>query len=99
MPGDLPIWFLGDAVGYYPDAAEVLEQLETLRASGRLQVWLKGNHDLAAHSPGAARMGFSGVALLAVELTRQQLTRAELGLLDQLVEHPVELCAMVAITL
>lgn len=87
IPPHLPIWFLGDAVGYYPDYHEVLTQLVALRQAGRLHVWLKGNHDLAAYD-AAARSGMSTVARAAIELTSTGLSQSEKDLLRELPETP-----------
>jgi predicted phosphodiesterase len=91
MPPDIPIWFLGDAVGYYPDFAVVLDQLEQLRRSGRLQIWLKGNHDYAIHAP---TIDIHDTARIAIDLTREAMTPGQRDLLAALEEGPLILPGM-----
>lgn len=85
IPDSLPIWFLGDAVGYYPDAVEVLNQLLVLQEHGRLPVWLKGNHDYCAYT--ADKWGYiERTALKAIELTTAALPNRYKTLLAELPE-------------
>lgn len=78
-PTDLPIWFLGDAVGYYPDVSEVLDRLIGL--GDRLQVWMRGNHDQAAISDRPKAFDMNGIALAAIQRTHAQLSPVERNLL------------------
>src|SRR4051794_22393293 len=83
IPADRDIWFLGDAVGYYPDFRIVLDQLEGLYRSKRLQYWIKGNHDFAAHVADISQLRFSDIAHTAILLTRDKLTPGQKRLLQK----------------
>lgn len=85
--GDIPIWFLGDAVGYYPDFREVLECLVYLQQTHRLHVWMKGNHDAAVHDP-AIHHQMGSVARTAIHLTIEQMSPKQKQLLAAQPEQP-----------
>jgi diadenosine tetraphosphatase ApaH/serine/threonine PP2A family protein phosphatase len=72
--------FLGDLVGYGADPGAVLAIVERHLQDGAIAV--RGNHDAAALSTGAADM--NRVAAQAIEWTRHQLSRRERDLLAAL---------------
>ena len=92
LPPRLPIWFLGDAVGYYPDSIAVLDTLSALEAERRLVVWLKGNHDEAAYLPPTTPLDMNSVARTVIRRTTAQLAQApgpaRLALLEALPVGP-----------
>lgn len=82
----LPIWCLGDVVGYYADVAQVLHELQQLQHDGRLVVWLQGNHDLAC-ACGVGFHGMSSAAAAAARATMTILNADERALLTSLAPH------------
>lgn len=77
------IWFLGDAVGYYPHHSAVLQCLREVVTPG---AWVAGNHDWGIIGKIADRH-FSAQARAALEKTRAELSAPELDWLAQLPER------------
>jgi len=77
-PADLPIWCLGDIVGYGPNPNECIERLR----SHDLQC-IVGNHDWAVMSKVDVEE-FNPDAQLSVLWTQEQLTPANMAYLESL---------------
>lgn len=77
-PSGLPIWCLGDIVGYGPNPNECIDLLRSMDVE-----CIVGNHDWAAMGKVDAR-DFNPDAQLAVLWTQRQLTPASLDYLESL---------------
>lgn len=85
---DLPIWFLGDAIGYYYDAIRVLNKLVQLEEEQRLEVWLQGNHDHAiSELNDIVLIGMQEVAVAAIKQTRELLRETKYAPLHERLCH------------
>jgi diadenosine tetraphosphatase ApaH/serine/threonine PP2A family protein phosphatase len=78
VPSGLPIWCLGDIVGYGPNPNECIDVLRSLQVE-----CIVGNHDWAAMNKVDAR-DFNPDARLAVLWTQKQLTPSNLDYLETL---------------
>lgn len=77
-PSGLPVWCLGDIVGYGPDPNECIQRVRSLEA-----VCVVGNHDWAAMGKLDVR-DFNLDAQRSVIWTQRQLTPASLDYLENL---------------
>jgi diadenosine tetraphosphatase ApaH/serine/threonine PP2A family protein phosphatase len=77
-PPDLPVWCLGDIVGYGPNPNECIELLQSLDHK-----CIVGNHDWAAMDK-VDLDDFNPDAKQAVQWTRDQLTSASMAYLESL---------------
>jgi predicted phosphodiesterase len=77
-PSDLPIWCLGDIVGYGPNPNECIERLQDLGVE-----CIVGNHDWAVMNKVDVR-DFNPDAQTAVLWTQEQLTPENLKYLENL---------------
>lgn len=77
-PADLPIWCLGDLVGYGPNPNECIELLQS-----REHECIVGNHDWAAMNKVDLN-DFNPDAKRAVQWTQEQLTPASISYLESL---------------
>jgi diadenosine tetraphosphatase ApaH/serine/threonine PP2A family protein phosphatase len=77
-PSGLPIWCLGDIVGYGPNPNECIDLLKSLHVE-----CIVGNHDWAVMNKVDVR-DFNPDAKLAVLWTQRQITSANLDYLERL---------------
>jgi predicted phosphodiesterase len=77
-PSDLPIWCLGDVVGYGPNPNECIERLRSLEVE-----CIVGNHDWAVMNKVDVQ-DFNPDAQLAVRWTQDHLTQQSVEYLEHL---------------
>lgn len=83
QPAINEIWFLGDAVGYYPDHSAVLQRLRQVVTLG---AWVAGNHDWGVIG-NISENRYSSQAKSALQKTRAELSADEIALLKVLPER------------